>query len=107
MSRPQKLETTELLVYLSNEPLTSADGALLLQHGHLREDLFDRLLYFPALGGGESRFAFTYLHPGEYYLTVVADLDGDEVPGSKDRSTASRRVTLEPGAHLLELVSDF
>ncbi len=97
--RPAALAKTKMEVYLSRAPLTDAKGKLLMEFGYVRKDLFDGLLQFPELGAGEEEFTFTYLHPGTYYVTVAADLNGDGYASKGDVLQASREIVVEPMDH--------
>ncbi|MEM8885440.1 MAG: hypothetical protein AAGD14_15350, partial [Planctomycetota bacterium] len=86
----------KLFLFLSQKALTEKDGRFLAEHGYVRADLLDTLLSFPELAGSQDAFTFTYLHPGIYYLTVVADLDGDGLPGPGDISHPRTKVVVKP-----------
>lgn len=86
----------KLLVYLSQGPLTDREGKLLMQWGYLQEDAGDRILMFPELSASQDEFTFTYLHPGDYYLTVVADVNKDGLPSQGDLSLASKKIPVAP-----------
>lgn len=87
---------TPLGVYLSREPLTDAKGKLRMKWGYPDEDVFNGILMFSDLTAGENVFTFTYLHPGTYYLTVVADVNRDGYPSKGDVTHASVRVEVAP-----------
>ena len=53
------------------------------------------MLLFPALQNGESSFLVTYLHPGDYYITIVADANGDGFPGPGDITRAQHPITIQ------------
>lgn len=74
----------KLHMYLSREALTDANGKFITQGGYVRLDLLDGLLSFPEISSKTDQFTFTYLHPGRYFLTVVADMDGDGFPSPGD-----------------------
>ncbi|MEM7229077.1 MAG: hypothetical protein AAF432_09720 [Planctomycetota bacterium] len=99
IDRMPAIEKARLLVYLSNEPLTNSDGALRTEHGLIDEAAFDTVLLFPEIVPKQNEFTLMYLHPGTTYLTVVADLDGDRLPGVTDAISPSRHIVLAPGAH--------
>lgn len=86
----------KLQVYLSRQPLTDRPGKFLTQGGYVRADLLDGLLSFPELSSKEESFTFTYLHPGKYFLTVVADMDGDGYPSPGDITHPVTPVTVRP-----------
>ena len=86
----------KLLVYLSRDPLVDKRGIFIKQYGYVREDLLNTLLSFPELAKGKNEFTFTYLHPGDYYLTVIADMDEDGFPSPGDITHARKKVTVKP-----------
>ena len=105
----QRTPTTrdkKLLVYLSRDPLVNQQGTFIRQYGYIREDLLNTLLSFPELAKTQSTFTFTYLHPGEYYLTVIADMDGDGFPSPGDVTHARRRVSVKPRSHAKVSITD-
>ncbi|MEM7233346.1 MAG: c-type cytochrome domain-containing protein [Planctomycetota bacterium] len=89
----------KLLVYLSRESLTDRKGKFRTEFGYLRSDLADGLLLFPELSASQDRMTFTYLHPGDYYLTVIADVNDDGYPSPGDLSSASRHLVVKPRSH--------
>ena len=76
-------------IYLSRDPLTDKDGKFLMEFGYVRKDVFDGILMFSQLTAAEEEMTFTYLHPGSYYLTLVADLNGDGYPSTGDITHSS------------------
>lgn len=99
IERPEKVRDSKLLVYLSTEPLTDSNGALRTRWGYVQEELFDSVILFPEINRKQDEFTMTYLHPGQYSLTVVADMDADSVPGSDDVVLLSQRIEIAPGSH--------
>lgn len=89
-------------LYLSTAAITDEDGNLHLSYGYPDEERFNSIVLFPRLHGGADHFTFTYLHPGEYYLTVFTDADEDGVPNSSDAVHPSFKVAVAPEA-LIEL----
>ncbi len=88
-----------LLMYLSRDPLTDEDG-------YFVQDVstYDTLLHFPVLSEGENEFLFTYLHPGTYYVTIVADMNGDFGPSEGDITHSQRMITIDPlGEHQITI----
>ena len=106
VTRNATTEGVKLLVYLSREALTDSEGTLLTEFGFLREDVGNGILMFPEIAPSQDRFTFTYLHPGTYFLTVVADLDGDGFPSSNDAASPSRPITVEKESHRQLVVDD-
>ena len=64
----------KLMMFLSQKALTNQQGKLIMQFGYAREHLLDTLLLYPEVSGKQDEFTFTYLQPGEYFLTVVAGM---------------------------------
>lgn len=100
VSRNASTKGRKLLMYLSNRALTDSSGRFITQGGYVRADLLDGLLLFPELAGTQDEFTFTYLHPGKYYLTVVADMDADGFPSPGDITHPETTVEVKPKAHI-------
>ena len=95
--KSSQIKDDRLMVYLSDEPLTD-------ENGFISAEAFNSILHFPELEADAEKFQFTYLHPGTYYLTVIADHNGDQLPGSGDISSKSQKITILPeGDHSLNL----
>lgn len=99
VTRNAKTTGKKLHMYLSQEALTNRDGKLITRGGYVRADLLDTLLSFPEVSGNSNAFTFTYLHPGKYFLTVIADMDGDGYPSPGDITHPVTPVTVGPNAH--------
>ena len=95
IDRKDALKGKKLFIYLSKESLTGPKGQLLVKYGYVREDLLNGLMHFPEISSKQDNFNFTYLHPGEYFVTVVVD-NGDFIPGSGDISLTSQKVIVKP-----------
>ena len=80
IKRNEAIKGKNLHVYLSNRSLVDEGGKFITQFGYVRSDLLDGLLMFPEIAATQNEFTFTYLHPGTYFLTVIADMDGDGYP---------------------------
>ena len=83
------IDGARLFVYLSKDALTDQAGFMLLEP-------FNTVLLFPDVESTESQFTFTYLHPGDYYVTVIADVNGDGLPGAGDITHVSQPITIAP-----------
>ena len=99
IARTPKVQGKKLLLYLSEKALTDKNGKFITQFGYIREDLLNTLLLFPELSGKQDEFNFTYLHPGKYYLTIIADMDGDGFPSPGDISCPSTFLNIRPKTH--------
>lgn len=84
-----QIQGKPLMVYLSSQMLTD-------NQGYFQFSAFNSVLHFPELSQGETRFLFTYLHPGNYYVTVIADVNGDGFPSQGDIAHVSQAITVAP-----------
>lgn len=91
LERNDKIETSDLMVYLSREPLTDDEGIFTTDM-----NAYNTILHFPMLQNKEDSFLFTYLHPGNYYITAIADLNNDGVPNPGDMLSISKAFELNP-----------
>lgn len=98
--RNAQIAEDNLMAWLSTEPLTDSDGYM------LDETAFNSVVLFPEISAPEDRFLYTYLHPGNYYLTVIADHNKDGLPGPGDLTHPSVPVTIEPGQTTAITISD-
>ena len=106
VERGEAVQGKKLLVFLSIEALTDAKGRFITEWGYVREDLLNGLLLFPEVSGHQNEFTFTYLHPGDYYLTVIADLDGDGFPSPGDITHPARRIRVQPRSAETVVIDD-
>ena len=81
------IENKVLFLYLSEDPLTDA-------FGYMDYTKFNSVLLFPQLDANESQFLVTYLHPGSYYVTIVADINEDGVPSPGDVTHITQPITI-------------
>ncbi|MGB0580488.1 MAG: hypothetical protein ACPGVU_12355 [Limisphaerales bacterium] len=86
----------KLQMYLSGKALTDRQGRFVMRYGYVREELLNTLLLFPEISGKQDEFTFTYLHPGKYFLTVVADMDEDGLPSPGDIAHPRREINVRP-----------
>lgn len=87
ITKNSMIDGKQLFLYLSKDPLTD-------NFGFLQSDAFDSVLKFPQLIGTESEFLFTYLHPGQYYVTVIADANDDTFISQGDITHVSQAITV-------------
>ncbi|WP_292945367.1 hypothetical protein [Olleya sp. UBA1516] len=80
-----------LLLFLSRDPFTDANGYFTSNLG-----AYNTALHYPILSIEENQFLMTYMHPGTYYVTVVADTDGDFSISEGDITHTQRMITIEP-----------
>ena len=96
VERNETIMRKKLHIYLSRQALTDTHGKFITQFGYLRSDLLDGLLLFPEISGNQNEFTFTYLHPGKYFLTVIADMDADGYPSPGDITHTRTEITVAP-----------
>ena len=106
VARSEKTKSKKLLLYLSQKALTDRNGKLITLGGYVSAGLMDTLLSFPEVSGNSNSFTFTYLHPGKYFLTVIADMDGDGYPSPGDITHPVTPITVDPKAHKKILISN-
>jgi hypothetical protein len=94
ITRNLKIKDSNLFVYLSKDPLTDGNGILTVD-----QEAYNTLLHFPILTEKENSFLFTYLHPGNYYITIIADQDKDLNISNRDITSASTQITLGVKEH--------
>lgn len=90
VARNPTIEGKDLFLNLSIDPLTDDAGYF------LSEEAFNTILLFPTLGGDQDEFEITYLHPGDYYITIIADVNGDGYPSSGDYTHTSQLISISP-----------
>jgi len=89
-TRNPQIQDSHLLFWLSKTSLTDSNGYLTYDY-----DAYDTVLMFPTIIN-EDTFTFSYLHPGTYYLNVVADQDQDGAPSVGDITAPSQLITITP-----------
>lgn len=92
----EKIKNKDLIIYLSKDPLTDDNGNVILEYGYVKQSLFDGILSFPQLSPNQTAFTFHYLHPGNYYLTIVADINKDGYISKTDITSKSHFVSVSP-----------
>jgi hypothetical protein len=90
IERNNLITAKNLLVYLSEQPLTDASG-------YMDINAFESILLFPEIDKAQDEFTFTYLHPGEYYITVIADVNADGYPSQGDVTHVSQKINITAG----------
>jgi len=91
ISRDSVTANKKLIISLSKEPLTNTQG-------YFTSNLtaFNSILLFSELSNNETTFSYTYLHPGNYYINVTADMDNDGSLSSGDITHPLRLVSISP-----------
>lgn len=97
--RNKMIAGKKLQIYLTNRPLADKNGKLITEYGYVRADLLNGILSFPEISSKTNAFTFTYLHPGTYYLTVLADINKDGYPSPGDITHAKTKVVVAPKTH--------
>ncbi len=99
IQQKEKIKNHDLIIYLSKKPLTNQDGSIKLEYGYVSEAAFNSVVAFPNLKAKTSEFTFHYLHPGEYYVTVVADKNKDGFISRGDKTSASKLIIVPSQQH--------
>lgn len=92
------IKDQSLLLYLSKDPLSNESGHLMLSYGSISQDIFDGVFSFPELVKNTEAYTFTYLHPGTYYLTLVADVSKTGYPSAGDVNNKSIKIEVRPNS---------
>lgn len=96
--RNSSIEGKQLWVNLSKDPLTDNDGYF---HS---VDAFNTVLLFPEIGADQDQFLVTYLHPGDYYVNITADVNGDGTISTGDYTHPIQFITIDPeGQHQITI----
>lgn len=95
-TRNTAINSTDLLMYLSKESLTDTNGTLTSNI-----NTYNSILQFPTIESADTSnsFLFTYMHPGIYYVTIIADKDGDSQPSIGDIVSPSQIIDLGMEEH--------
>lgn len=101
ITRNQQITNDVLFAYLSKKPLTDSNGFFTTDL-----DAYDTILHFPTYINGEDQFFYSYLHPGDYYITIVADKNGDLGLSPGDISSVSQLVTIGIEENKIESVTN-
>ena len=89
IARTPSINGKELFVHLSKSPLTDANG-------YLDINAFNSVLLFPQIAGNQDDLFITYLHPGDYYVTVVADANDDGFISQGDITHITQPISITP-----------
>ena len=90
VKRTLEIKDKKLFIYLSRVAMTDEQGYF--KTGNIT----DEILSFPEIVGTQNEFTFTYLHPGTYYLTVIADANENGYVSPGDITHASKKVIVLP-----------
>ncbi len=94
LTRNATIKDANLFVYLSKDPLTDNNGFFSTD-----PNAFNTLLHFPTLTEKENALLLTYIHPGDYYLTIIADQDNSLDISTGDITSISIPFTLADEEH--------
>ena len=101
LERNKKVKDKQMLLYVSTTPLTNDEGKL----SETIKD-YDNNILFSFLNNGENDFKYTYVHPGNYYVTAVADVDENLIISKGDIAGKSVAVLVEPNSETSVNIGD-
>jgi len=91
------IEGKSLFLNLSKDPLTDNNGYFQAL------EPFNTILLFPELRD-QTEFLITYLHPGEYYVNITADVNDDGAITDGDYTHPTQSITIDPeGQHQITI----
>lgn len=88
------IQDKNTFIYLSTQPLTDASGYIKWTD----TDAFNSVMKFPDVNPDVTEFLFTYLHPGDYYVNVIADENQDGFISPGDIASISQQISIAPEA---------
>jgi hypothetical protein len=101
IERNDAIQDKNLILYLSKEPLVDEFGYFVSD-----PNAFNSVLQFSDLTSGESEYLYTYQHPGDYNVCVVADMDGDGAISDGDVTHANQTITVDSeGQHEINITN--
>jgi len=101
IERNEAIQDKNLFVFLSKEPIVD-------EYGYFVSDTnaFNSILQFSDLTSGESEYLYTYQHPGDYNVCVVADMNGDGFISEGDYTHANQTITIDSeGQHQINITN--
>ena len=101
----QKIKDQKLIIYLSKQALTD-DKGIISEYGYVKESLFDGVFLFPNIEANHREFTFIYLHPGDYFITLVADVNKDGYISRGDITSKSLAITIAPKSKSVVKIDD-
>jgi hypothetical protein len=102
LQKSTTIKDKPVLVHFSIEALTDDQGKLKWNE----PGVFDTVLLFSELDKSTNSFLFTYLHPGKYYLNVIADMNEDGTISQGDITSVSKAITLSPNSNTEIVIAD-
>ena len=98
MERTTPIKGKYLWVNLSKDPLTDENGYITTLES------FNTILLFPQLVGDQDQFLITYLHPGNYYVNIIADVNEDGAVTTGDYTHPLKSIVINPeGQHQITI----
>lgn len=94
VNRSPGIQEEDLLFYLSTEAIVSENGVVNF------DNLDQKVVRTIAIASTEDAYTTTYLHPGNYYITVFADTDNNFYPSSEEYSSRSKFFEVSPESDL-------
>lgn len=91
LTRNKKIKNKQIIVYISTKSLTDENGNL---SKNIKD--YDNNILFSFLTNNEDDFNFNYVHPGNYYVTTIADMDKNYIISDGDITNKSVAVTVVP-----------
>lgn len=88
--RNTDINNKTLFLNLSKDPLTNENGFF------NNPEAFNTILLFPELISTQDQFLITYLHPGDYYITIIADVNEDGFVSQGDFTNPSQFIRIAP-----------
>jgi len=102
INRGANVQDEKLLFYLSTEPIVDENGNV--DFDHLDKKTVRTIDIQPT----ENLYLTTYLHPGNYYITMFSDKDNNAFPSSGDIVNVSKAISVTPENQLsTEIEVDF
>lgn len=93
IDKSEELVKQPLMLYLSSAPIVDGKGQVDF------DNLNTKLIRTINVYGDESEYIATYVHPGDYYVTVFSDYDDNQYPSQGDISSKSLFVKVSPESY--------
>lgn len=77
LEKHPQIQGADAYIFLSTDPLTN-------EWGEIQYDNFNSVMLFSQLIPEQNEFLYTYIHPGDYFITVIMDVNGDGGPSPGD-----------------------
>lgn len=95
---PENVKEKNTQVYLSRKPLTNEAGKMKSEYGYIEGNSMNEVLLFSEINPGLHEFQYHYLHPGEYYVTLWIDNDGNKALSTGDHYATSVKLEVTPSS---------